>query len=294
MTLDQLRIFIAVAERAHMTRAATALGMTQSATSAAVATLERQSGVRLFDRVGRGIELTDAGRRFLPEARAVVERARIARAVLEQSSNRVSGTVSIGASQTIANHWLPRRLAAYHQAFPNVQLDITIGNTQAIESAVFAGRVDVGLVEGPITHEELIRRVVDTDRPMLVVAASSGLPQVSGERIELMNLSWVIREKGSGTRRLLEELCERQKVDFAALRVVLELPSNEAVCEAVEAGAGATIISEQVAGAALKAGRLRAVPVDLPQREFALLRHSERTLSPAQRALADALSDQRA
>ena len=205
----------------------------------------------------------------------------------------MSGTVSIGASQTIANHWLPRRLAAYHQAFPNVQLEITIGNTQAIESAVFAGRVDVGLVEGPITHEELIRRVVDTDRPMLVVAAGSGLPQVSGDRIDLMNLSWVIREKGSGTRRLLEELCERQKVDFAALRVVLELPSNEAVCEAVEAGAGATIISEQVAGAALKAGRLRAVPVDLPQREFALLRHSERTLSPAQRALADALSDQR-
>ncbi|MCB9993175.1 MAG: LysR family transcriptional regulator [Hyphomicrobiaceae bacterium] len=291
MTLDQLRTFIAVAERAHVTRAAAALGMTQSATSAAIATLERQSGVRLFDRVGRGIELTDAGRRFLPEARAVIERVRIARAVLEQSADQISGAVSIGASQTIANHWLPRRLAAFHQAFPEVRLDISIGNTQAVESSVVSGRVDIGLVEGPTTHQELIRRVVDTDRPMLVLAAHAELAPGVGDRIDLQSLSWVIRERGSGTRLLLEELCLRMKIDFASLRVVLELPSNEAVCEAVEAGAGATIISEQVAGASLKAGRLRAIPVDLPQREFALLRHSERTLTPAQRALAEALAD---
>ena len=106
MTLDQLRVFIAVAERSHVTRAAQALAMTQSATSAAIASLERQSGVRLFNRVGRGIELTEAGRRFLPEAKNVIERAAIARAILEQSSGTESGTVSVGASQTIANHWL--------------------------------------------------------------------------------------------------------------------------------------------------------------------------------------------
>ncbi|WP_425418919.1 LysR substrate-binding domain-containing protein [Oricola indica] len=290
MTLDQLRVFVAVAERSHVTRAARAIGMTQSATSAAISSLERQSGVRLFNRVGRGIELTEAGRRFLPEARKVLERAKIAGAVLEQASGIARGTVSVGASQTIANHWLPRRLATYHEAYPGIRLDITIGNTQGIENAVMAGRVDIGLVEGPTGHGVLIRQVIDTDRPMLVVSSSSSAQIAPGGRMDMTSLPWVIREEGSGTRHVLEELCERMGVRFDALRIVLVLPSNEAVREAVEAGAGVTIISEQVAAASIEAGRLRAVPVDLPEREFALIRHSERALTPAQRALIDALS----
>jgi DNA-binding transcriptional LysR family regulator len=251
--------------------------------------LERLSGVKLFNRVGRGIELTEAGRRFLPEAKSVLERAKIARAILEQAAGMARGTVSIGASQTIANHWLPRRLAAYHEAYPGIRLDITIGNTQAIEKAVVAGTVDVGLVEGPTAHGALIRRVVDTDRSMLVVSTRSAVQPVTGGRIDLEGLPWVIREEGSGTRHVLEELCKRLNVPFDSLRIVLVLPSNEAVREAVEAGAGVTIISEQVAAASVEAGRLRAIPLDLPEREFALLRHSERVLAPAQRALVDAL-----
>lgn len=290
MTLDQLKVFVAVAERSHVTRAARAIGMTQSATSAAIAALERQSGVQLFNRVGRGIELTEAGRRFLPEAKSVLERAKIASAVLEQASGMATGTVSVGASQTIANHWLPRRLATYHEAYPGIRLDITIGNTLQIENAVVAGRVDVGLVEGPTSHGALIRRVVDTDRPMLVVSSRSQVQIMSGGRIDLENLPWVVREEGSGTRHVLEELCERMNVRFDALRIVLVLPSNEAVREAVEAGAGATIISEQVVAASIETGRLRAVPVDLPDRQFALLRHSERALTAAQQALVSELT----
>lgn len=290
MTLDQLRVFVAVAERSHVTRAARAIGMTQSATSAAISSLERQSGVQLFNRVGRGIELTEAGRRFLPEAKSVLERAKIAGAVLEQSSSIVRGTVSVGASQTIANHWLPRRLASYHEAYPGIRLDITIGNTQQVEAAVVAGTVDIGLVEGPTSHGALVRQVIDTDRPMLVVSSRSQVQPAAGSRIDPQSLAWVIREEGSGTRHLLEELCERTNVDFEKLRIFLVLPSNEAIREAVEAGAGATIISEQVVAASVEAGRLRAISIDLPEREFALLRHSERSLTPAQRALVSQLS----
>ncbi|MDF0600600.1 LysR substrate-binding domain-containing protein [Psychromarinibacter sp. C21-152] len=290
MTLDQLRAFVAVAERAHVTRAARAIGRTQSATSAAISALERQSGVQLFDRVGRGIELTEAGRRFLPEARRVLEQARVARAVLEQASGTVTGRVSVGASQTIANHWLPRRLAAYSAAYPGIRLNITIGNTQTVESAVLDGTVDIGLVEGPTGPGALTRQVVDTDRPMLVVSGRGPVPLPAGGRIDLQALPWVLREPGSGTRHVLEELCEREGIDFETLRIVLVLPSNEAVCEAVEAGAGATVISEQVAAAAVAEGRLRAVPVALPERDYVLIRHAERTPTAAQRALVAALA----
>lgn len=285
MTLDQLRVFVAVAERSHVTRAAQALGLTQSATSAAIASLERLSGVKLFNRVGRGIELTDAGRRFLPEARHVIERAGIALAVLEQSAELASGTVSIGASQTIANHWLPRRLAAFREAYPGIRLDVTIGNTQTVEDGVVSGELDIGMVEGPTTHHSLVRTIADSDRPVLVTSPRMDVPLLSTGRIDIASLPWIVREEGSGTRNALGQLCERMNVPFATLRVILVLPSNEAVREAVEAGAGAAVISEQVVSASVEAGRLRVVPVDLPQRDFALLRHSQRTLTPAQRAL---------
>src|SRR5262245_59843094 len=125
MTLEQLRIFVAVAERGHMTRAAENLGMTQSAVSAAIRALESHSGTRLFDRIGRGIELTDVGRRFLPEARAVIDRAASARSALEDLSTETRGALSIAASQTIASHWLPRRLTAFHATHPNVRLNVS-------------------------------------------------------------------------------------------------------------------------------------------------------------------------
>lgn len=289
MTLEQLRAFVAVADRLHMTRGAEAIGRTQSATSAAIKALEQQSGFTLFDRVGRGLELTEAGRRFLPEARGVLEQLRIARTVLQQSGELIQGSVSVGASQTIANHWLPRRLAAYYKAYPGIQLNVTIGNTRAIEEAVVAGRVDIGLVEGPTTHETLVRRVIDTDRPVLVVSSQSSVPILPSGRLDLQSLSWVVREEGSGTRHVLKELCERMNIRFDGLRIVLVLPSNEAVREAVELGAGATILSEHVARPLLESGRLRAVPADLPERDFALLRHSERRPTPAQRALLDVI-----
>eukprot|EP01031_Cornospumella_fuschlensis_P014640 gene14640-17887_t len=95
MTLDQLRIFVAVAERLHMTRAAEAMNVTQSAASAAIAALETQHDVRLFDRIGRGLALTEAGKAFLPEAKAVLSRATIATACLNDLSNLRRGTLAI-------------------------------------------------------------------------------------------------------------------------------------------------------------------------------------------------------
>jgi len=149
MTLDQLRIFIEVAERGHMTRAAEALDMSQSAASTAIATLEAHYQIKLFDRVGRGIQLTEAGRIFLREAHSVLDRAAMAHSVLQDLAGSPSGPLAIAASQTIATYWLPRRLAAFHAANPRVRLNVVMRNTHEVESAVVEGEVNVGLVEGP-------------------------------------------------------------------------------------------------------------------------------------------------
>jgi DNA-binding transcriptional LysR family regulator len=290
MTLEQLKIFVAVADRGHVTRAASALGITQSAASAAIAALESRYRSRLFNRIGRGIELTETGRLFLQEARAVLDRASVARSVLEDLAGSPTGAILIAASHTIASYWLPRRLAAFHAANPGVWLDVVIRNTREVESAVAGGEAHLGLVEGPTQNRSLTRLQVDTDRPLLVVAANHPpLPRNKLGQIDLRAIPWVIREEGSGTRRVLEDLAAREGLSLADLKIFLVLPGNEAIREAVEAGVGATIISEHVVASALTVGTLRAHPIDLPQRDFAVLQHRDRHASIAQQTLVNHL-----
>jgi DNA-binding transcriptional LysR family regulator len=292
MTFDQLRIFVAVAERGHVTRAADFLGISQSAASAAISALETRYGAKLFDRVGRGIELTESGRVFLREARAVIDRAAMARSVLEDLAGRATGAVSIAASQTIATYWLPRRLATFHTANPGVRLNVVIRNTRGVETAVLEGEANLGLVEGPTQHPALIREHIDRDKLVLVVSAGTPPPKVKANgRIDLRAINWVIRERGSGTRRGLEDLAFREGLTLDDLSIFLELPSNEAVREAIEAGAGATVISRHVVASAIAAGALSEIPIPLPEREYAMLRHRDRHTTQTQQALVTHLTN---
>jgi DNA-binding transcriptional LysR family regulator len=286
MTLDQLRIFVAVAERGHVTKAAELLGISQSAASAAIRSLEQGHGVQLFNRVGRNIEISQTGRRFLPEAKAVLERAAVAHNVLEHVSQTIAGSLSIAASQTIASYWLPRRLASFHEAYPAVRLSVSIGNTRQVEANVLDGAADLGLVEGRTESDILRRTKVDVDRLMLVVASSHPeIAELSHGRPDIRGLRWIIREGGSGTREVLEDLARREGISLTDLQIFLVLPSNEAVRQAVEAGAGATIISELVVARAVAEGSLRSIPLELPKRDFAVITHRDRQSSLAQIAL---------
>ena len=286
MTLDQLRVFVEVAERGHVTRAAEALHISQSAASAAIAALEEHYQIKLFDRVGRGIQLSEAGRIFVREARAVLERASMAESVLQDLAGSPAGPIALAASQTIATYWLPHRLATFHLANPCMRLNVAIRNTHEVESAVADGEVSIGLVEGPTQHPVVSRIRIDHDQMVLVVAAGRAAPAENpGGKVDLRALNWVIREPGSGTRRALEDLVAREGLSLEDLNIFLELPGNEAVRAAVEAGAGATIISRHVVASAIAAGRLKEIPIDLPQREYALLRHRDRHATLAQKAL---------
>src|ERR1700751_4396677 len=141
MTLEQLRIFVAVADKQHVTQAARELNLTQAATSAAVAALEGRYGVRLFDRVGRGIVLTHTGRTFLSEARAVLARAHGAEQMLRDLAGLKVGKLIVGASQTVANYWLPSRLQAFQLAHPGIEVGVIIANTERVAAD---GREGIG------------------------------------------------------------------------------------------------------------------------------------------------------
>lgn len=286
MTLEQLRVFVAVAERQHVTRAAEALHLAQSAASNAIAALEGQFGTRLFHRVGRGIELTEAGRTFLVEARAVLARAEAAELALAELAGLKRGTLTVQASQTIAGYWLPRHLAAFRQAYPAIGLRLGIGNTAEAALAVREGAAELGFVEGAVEDPALVAVPVARDRLELVVGPEhpwAGLERLAPER--LTESEWVMREPGSGTRSAFEAGVAGLGLDPHRLAVALELPSNEAVRAAVEAGLGAAALSASVVAASLEAGLLRRVGLALPERLFHVLRHRERYHSRAAEAL---------
>lgn len=284
MTLEQLRIFVAVAEREHVTRAAEALNLTQSATSAAVAALEARYEAKLFDRVGRRIVLTDAGRVFLAEARSVLARAHAAEVVLADLAGLKRGSLALAGSQTVANYWLPGIAHHFQARYPGITLALTIGNTETVAALVHDGAADLGFIEGDVDDPALAIDKVAEDELLLVAAPDhpwAANPPAAPS--DLKGARWIFRESGSGTRSNFEAMLAGLGVAPQSLAVALELPSNESVRAAVEAGAGVAVMSRLVVEASLRAGELVAIDFALPRRSFFVLRHKERHLTRAAR-----------
>jgi DNA-binding transcriptional LysR family regulator len=280
MTLEQLRLFVAVAECEHVTRAAEMLHRTQSAVSSAIASLERSSGVALFHRVGRRIQLTGEGRIFLTEARAVLAQADAAERALSDLAGLKRGTLSVMASQTIASYWLPEKLVAFRARHPHVAIKALVGNTAEVASAVADGKVEIGLVEGVVRDPKLEQTLVGRDRLTIVAhARHSWVKRPPRSAADLLKENWVLREPGSGTRSAFEAALAEKGVEPGRLKIVLELPSNEAVRLAVREKAGVSALSELVAEGGLRFGALAPVKFPLPERPFHALRHTERYLS---------------
>lgn len=288
MTLDQLRLFVAVAEREHVTAAARALNIAQSAVSSAISGLEERHGVKLFHRVGRRIALTEAGTAFLAEARAVLARVGHATMVLDEFAGLERGSLRVVASQTIAGYWLPQHLASFHTRHPRLAVEVAIGNTEQAAAAVRDGAADLGFVEGTVDEPALARWPVAEDRLVLVSAAAPTKQSLAAD--DLLKLRWLLREPGSGTRSVLEERLSGLGIDPAALDIALVLPSNEAVRTAAEAGAGVAVLSRLVVAPALAAGTLHALPLDLAPRPFFALRHKERYRTRATDALLELIA----
>lgn len=175
MTLDQLRIFVEVAEREHLTQAANILALTPSAVSASIRALEERYGTQLFDRVGRRIETNENGRIFLIEAKATLARAQAAELTLSELGGLLRGTLTIQASQTIASYWLPPLLVRFRQLYPLIEINLTIGNTGNVARSVLNGMAELGFIEGHIDEPSLDVQIIDQDKIVAVVPPRTSL-----------------------------------------------------------------------------------------------------------------------
>jgi len=203
------------------------------------------------------------------------------------------GRLEIKASQTIASHFLPPRLVDFHQAYPGVALVVSLANSAQVVEAIIRGNIELGFVEGP--EEELQDSCLAVEmiaRDDLVMVVSVDHPWVIMEKLTVDDLTagkWILREDGSGTRAAFVKALGALGIPYGKLNIAIELPSNEAVLEAVLAGAGATILSARVCADAIKAGTLKRLPVSLAPRAFYVVQHADRYRSRAVSALLEIL-----
>jgi len=257
-SLRQMELFVAVARLEQLGRAGERLGITRAAASMALSSLERACGGPLFTRAGKGLRLNDRGRRLLPGAEGLVRGAEEWLASARGGGSLV-GELRIGCSQTVGGYCLPRLLPSFLNANPGASVAVRIGNSDEVAQGLRDGSVDLGLVETEFPPPDLSSEDWGWDEMALV--ASPGHPLLSlahpARPSDLSGQRWLLREPGSGTRRLTE--------DFLALvpRVAgtLELGSGEAIKEAAAAGLGLALISLHGLGCELQAGKLTRIPL---------------------------------
>lgn len=293
LNLHHLRVFASVAEHGGFSRAAAALRLSQPAVSKSVRELERQTGVSLFDRGGRTPRLTEAGQLLRTRAVELFAVEQSAEEELRALRGLEGGVLRVGASTTVATYLLPPLLARFRAAHPAVALRLASANTRRIARALLERRIDVALVEGPVTNARI--EIVPWREDELVVIAHPAHPLAARRALTLDRLAAepvIVREPGSGTRDVAERALAQHGV---RLRVLMQLASTEAIKQAVAAGLGAAIVSraavaDQVALGRLVARRIRGVPLS---RTFTELRLIGRAASPAAAAFQALLARQR-
>ncbi|WP_430382352.1 LysR family transcriptional regulator [Streptomyces sp. P10-4] len=256
--LAALELLLAVARLGSLGAAAREVGITQPAASSRIRSMERQLGVALVDRSPRGSRLTDAGALVTDWARRVVEAAAAFDAGARALRDRRDSRLRVAASMTIAEYLLPGWLLALHAERPDTAVSLLAGNSAKVAELLLSGEADVGFVEGLTVPAGLDSAVIAHDR--LIVVTAPGHPWARRRRpltaAELAATPLILRERGSGTRQVLD----------AALgglaRPLIELSSTTAVKASAVSGAGPSVLSELAVGEELSMRRLVSIPVE--------------------------------
>lgn len=262
LNFHQLHIFHTVADKGSFSSAAQALHMTQPAVTMQVQSLEDYFGTKLFNRTTKKIELTEAGRALLPFAKRSIELMRETESGMSRFTHMLEGRLQLGASLTIGEYILPRLLGPFGKEFPHISVAMKVMNTSQILDDIVRHQLTFGLVEAPIDHPDVHMEAVLSDELQLIIPADHELSRFEQVPLEeLLKHPFVLREQGSGTRRVMEEELLRRGQDPSAMKIVMELGSTGAVKSAVEANLGISILSQSSVRHELKLGilEMRAV-----------------------------------
>lgn len=259
LTLRQLSLFVAMVRTGTTHAAAAQISRSQSAASAALAELEEALGASLFDRVGRRLVLNANGRALLAPAQAMLEQAGDIQSLFKSERG---AHIRVAASFTIGEYLLPEKIAAWSRAWPKSLIQVRVDNTKEVIEAVADLDVDLGFVEGPQTHAEVVIHPWLDDELVIVAAPGHPLAGRVATRRDLDESHWILRESDSGTRQVADEWLLGH---LKQVNVAMELGSTEAIKRVVASGDGIAYLSKFAVEQSLSDGRLAIVRTDLPK-----------------------------
>jgi len=266
ITIRQLQVFEAVARHMGFTRAAEELHLTQPAVSMQVKQLEEQVGLPLFEQVGKKIFLTEAGREMYHYSKVIASQLAEAEAVIESLKGVQRGRLDVSVAST-ANHFGTKLLAAFSRAHPSVTIKLDVTNRETLLRQLADNEKDLVIMGRPPEGLDLEAEPF-MDNPLVMVAHARH-PLVGQKQIPVQRLAqetFVVRESGSGTRIAMERFFESHGLPFAP---GMEMSSNEAIKQAVEAGLGLAVVSIHTIELELESKRLAVLDVE----DFPIMRH---------------------
>ncbi len=260
MNFNHLRVFYTVAQSQNFSRAAEKLHISQPAVSTQIRKLEETLGVPLVENYGRKIKLTDAGQLLHEYAERIFILSQEAEKAIREIRGLEKGELMIGASTTPGSYILPPYIGEYQKKFPGVQFSLKIRNTQTVVDHLLKGEWDLGVIGETQSHPDLV--FVPWKRDRLVLIVYPGHPLHGKKNVpwnEVIRYPFIVREKGSGTRRILEQFLKDTGTD---LTISMELDQTEAVKMAVASGIGIAVVSEYTVSGAQQIEGLHMVSIE--------------------------------
>ncbi|WP_084456575.1 selenium metabolism-associated LysR family transcriptional regulator [Desulfogranum mediterraneum] len=283
MDIRKLEVFCKVIELKSFTKAAEWAMLSQPTVSEHIRSLEQQLGQQLIDRLGRTVEVTPVGRLFYGYALKLIRLQEESLQAVERFSGHLAGRVILGSSTIPGTYILPRLLAALFKAHPDIQADLNIANSRATARKVMDGSYDLGIVGARWNDRSLQWTRIYQDRLTLAVPPGSPLTARSSVQVEdLLGHPFILREPGSGTRKMVARILERKGCRENDLQKVTVIGSTAAVKEAIKAGLGISILSRRALSEDIDRATIIGLSLedDAMERPFYLIQRKNRALTP--------------
>lgn len=297
MGMKHLETFCKVAELGSFSRAGEAVYLTQPTVSGHIASLEQTMGLKLFDRLGRRVALTNGGRVFYRYAKEILRLRDEALNAIYEFSHSIKGRITIGGSTIPGEYFLPKVMGSFRGEAPGISINLVIADSQEIVDRLLAGEIEMGVVGMRFEGERVDAYPLFHDRVIIIASSQHPLAfkkEVSWEELRAAPL--LIRERGSGTRKAFERYVAAAGYRLDDFSIIGEVGSSTAVKEGVKGGMGLGIISDLAVQEEIEGGRVKEVRVrgqGTLERDFFAVVPKGRDLSPLGRRFLEFLTQRR-
>ncbi len=270
----KLKVFCTVAETKSFSKASEIIHLTQPAVSLLIQAIEEIYETKLFDRASNTVTLTPAGEILYRYAKEILNLYAAAEKNIGEMTGLVKGSISIGASTTIANYLLPGVISDFRKTHPKIKVHLLVSNTKRVVELLNAGNIDIGLVEGDVARQKMVVEKLVADELTLIVSPLH--PWAKKKNISILEITkepFIFREEGSGTRQVIEKYLGKYRTIPQDMMISMVLGSTEAIKESVESGMGIAIVSRWAIRKEIRYGTLKPLSFKEEKmlREFSLI-----------------------